>query len=87
MALALKARLLLLDEPMAGMSKEESARMIQLLARLKNEITILLIEHDMDAVFSPADTTSVLVNGHIIATGCTDEIRNNADVQKAYLGD
>ena len=87
MALALKPKLLLLDEPMAGMSKEESKRMIELLAGLKNEVTILLIEHDMDAVFSLADTTSVLVNGHIIATGSTDEIRNNADVQKAYLGD
>ena len=69
------------------MSKEESVRMIELLAGLKNEVTIMLIEHDMDAVFSLADTTSVLVNGHIIATGSTDEIRNNADVQKAYLGD
>ena len=69
------------------MSKEESAKMIELLKRLKGETTILLVEHDMDAVFSLADTTSVLVNGHIIATGSTDEIRNNAEVQKAYLGD
>lgn len=87
MALALKPKLLLLDEPMAGMSKEESTKMIELLKQLKGETTILLVEHDMDAVFSLADTTSVLVNGHIIATGSTDEIRNNAEVQKAYLGD
>ena len=87
MALALKPRLLLLDEPMAGMGKEESVKMIELLKKLKGDTTILLIEHDMDAVFSLADTTSVLVNGHIIATGSTDEIRNNAEVQKAYLGD
>ncbi|MDH5354241.1 MAG: ABC transporter ATP-binding protein [Gammaproteobacteria bacterium] len=87
MALALKPKLLLLDEPMAGMSKEESAKMIGLLKQLKGETTILLIEHDMDAVFSLADTMSVLVNGHIIATGSTEEIRNNAKVQQAYLGD
>lgn len=87
MALALKPKLLLLDEPMAGMSKEESTRMINLLQELKGNTTILLVEHDMDAVFSLADTTSVLVNGHIIATGSTDQIRNNAEVQKAYLGD
>lgn len=87
MALALKPKLLLLDEPMAGMSKEESAKMIGLLKQLKGETTILLVEHDMDAVFSLADTASVLVNGHIIATGTTDEIRNNEEVQRAYLGD
>ncbi|MCP4983433.1 MAG: ATP-binding cassette domain-containing protein, partial [Gammaproteobacteria bacterium] len=87
MALALKPKLLLLDEPMAGMSKEESSRMIELLTQLKGEAAILLIEHDMDAVFSLADTTSVLVNGHIIATGSTEEIRANSEVQKAYLGD
>ena len=86
MALALKPKLLLLDEPMAGMGKEESVKMIGLLNKLKGDTTILLIEHDMDAVFSLADTTSVLVSGHIIATGSTDEIRNNAEVQKAYLG-
>ncbi len=87
MALALKPKLLLLDEPMAGMSKEESLRMIDLLNQLKGEATILLIEHDMDAVFTLADTTSVLVNGHIIATGSTEQIRANSEVQKAYLGD
>ncbi|MCP4490492.1 MAG: ABC transporter ATP-binding protein [Gammaproteobacteria bacterium] len=87
MALALKPKLLLLDEPMAGMSKEESSRMIELLNQLKGDTTILLIEHDMDAVFSLADTTSVLVNGHIIATGSTGQIRANSEVQKAYLGD
>ena len=87
MALALKPKLLLLDEPMAGMGKEESLKMVGLLNKLKGDTTILLIEHDMDAVFSLADTTSVLVSGHIIATGSTDEIRNNVEVQKAYLGD
>ena len=87
MALALKPRLLLLDEPMAGMSKEESGRMIELLNGLRNATTILLIEHDMDAVFTLADTTSVLVNGRIIATGSIAEIRANAEVQRAYLGE
>ncbi len=87
MALALQPKLMLLDEPMAGMSKEETGKMIQLLARLKGQTTILLVEHDMDAVFALADTTSVLVNGHIIATGTTEAIRNNTDVQRAYLGE
>lgn len=87
MVLALKPRLLLLDEPMAGMSKEESARMIALLKLRKGKSAILLIEHDMDAVFSLADTISVLVNGRIIATGSGDEIRGNAQVQRAYLGE
>ena len=87
MALAMKPRMLLLDEPMAGMGKEEGSAMVEILNRLKGNITILLVEHDMDAVFSLADKLSVLVNGHIIATDSVENIRNNVDVQKAYLGD
>jgi branched-chain amino acid transport system ATP-binding protein len=79
--------MLLLDEPMAGMGKEEGAKMVEILNRLRGEITILLVEHDMDAVFSLADRLSVLVNGHIIATDTVENIRGNDDVQKAYLGD
>jgi branched-chain amino acid transport system ATP-binding protein len=87
MALAMKPRMLLLDEPMAGMGKEESAKMVDILNALKGDKTILLVEHDMDAVFSLADRLSVLVSGHIIATDSIDKIRNNKEVQKAYLGD
>ena len=86
MALALNPRLLLLDEPMAGMSVQESGKMIALLNQLKGKITVLLIEHDMDAVFTLADTISVLVNGRIIADGSLKQIRENAEVQRAYLG-
>jgi len=87
MALAMRPRMLLLDEPMAGMGKEEGALMVDILNRLKGDMTILLVEHDMDAVFSMADQLSVLVNGHIIATDSVANIRNNLEVQKAYLGD
>ena len=87
MALAMRPRMLLLDEPMAGMGKEESARMIEILDRLRGDKTILLVEHDMDAVFSLADRLSVLVDGHVIATDSVDAIRDNDAVQKAYLGD
>lgn len=87
MALAMKPRMLLLDEPMAGMGKEEGAQMVEILNKLKGDKTILLVEHDMDAVFQLADKLSVLVNGHIIATDTVDNIRNNPEVQKAYLGD
>ncbi|MBT8433231.1 MAG: ABC transporter ATP-binding protein, partial [Gammaproteobacteria bacterium] len=87
MALAMKPRLLLLDEPMAGMGKEEGAMMIDILKRLRGDMTILLVEHDMDAVFSLADQLSVMVNGHVIATDTVQNIRANKDVQKAYLGD
>jgi len=87
MALAMKPRMLLLDEPMAGMGKEEGAMMVDILNRLRGEMTILLVEHDMDAVFSLADQLSVLVDGHIIATDTVENIRANDDVQKAYLGD
>lgn len=87
MALAGKPRMLLLDEPMAGMGVEESARMVELLRELKKDLTILLIEHDMEAVFALADRISVLVYGRVIATGRPDEIRANAEVRHAYLGD
>ena len=87
MALAMKPRMLLLDEPMAGMGKEEGAMMVDILNRLKGDVTILLVEHDMDAVFSLADQLSVMVNGHVIATDTVENIRGNQEVQKAYLGD
>jgi branched-chain amino acid transport system ATP-binding protein len=87
MALATQPRLLLLDEPVAGMGTDESQRMIGFLAGLKGEKTIVLVEHDMDAVFSLADRISVLVYGRIIATGTPAEIRANAGVRAAYLGE
>jgi branched-chain amino acid transport system ATP-binding protein len=87
MALATKPRMLLLDEPMAGMGPEESARMVALLRELKTELTILLVEHDMEAVFALADRITVLVYGRVIATGAPVAIRTNADVRQAYLGD
>ena len=87
MALATKPKLLLLDEPMAGMGPEDSARMVTMLRGIKGSVTILLIEHDMDAVFALADRITVLVYGHAIATGLPDEIRRNEQVRQAYLGD
>jgi branched-chain amino acid transport system ATP-binding protein len=87
MALATRPRMLLLDEPMAGLGPEESVRMIALLRALKTELTILLIEHDMDAVFALADRISVLVYGRVIASGEPAAIRANAEVRKAYLGE
>jgi branched-chain amino acid transport system ATP-binding protein len=87
MALATGPRLLLLDEPMAGMGIEESQRMIALLASLKQKQTIILVEHDMDAVFRLADRISVLVYGRVIATGRPEEIRGNQEVRNAYLGE
>lgn len=86
-ALALKPQVLLLDEPMAGMGGGESQKMIELLLELKGRYAILLIEHDMDAVFALADRISVLVYGRVIATGAPSEIRANAEVRRAYLGD
>ena len=86
-ALAANADLMLLDEPMAGLGAQESTAMVELLRSIKGAHTILLIEHDMDAVFALADRISVLVYGHIIATGTPDEIRANKDVQNAYLGE
>jgi branched-chain amino acid transport system ATP-binding protein len=87
MALATRPRMLLLDEPMAGMGPEESVRMIALLRELKRDVTILLIEHDMDAVFALADRISVLVYGRVIATDEPAAIRANEDVRNAYLGE
>jgi len=86
MALATGPRMFLLDEPMAGMGADESARMIALLRELKREQTILLIEHDMDAVFRLADRITVLVDGRVIASGAPDDIRADAAVRQAYLG-
>jgi branched-chain amino acid transport system ATP-binding protein len=85
-ALATAPRLLLLDEPMAGMGIEESQRMIALLASLKRRHTIILVEHDMDAVFRLADRISVLVYGRVIATDTPERIRANEEVRRAYLG-
>ncbi|MEJ8847658.1 ABC transporter ATP-binding protein [Variovorax rhizosphaerae] len=87
LALASAPQLLLLDEPMAGMGPEESARLIPLIKGLGRQHTVVLIEHDMDAVFQLADCISVLVAGQVMATGTPDQIRVNADVKKAYLGD
>ena len=87
LALATKPTLILLDEPMAGMGPEESERMIALIASLKPDHSVLLIEHDMDAVFRLADRISVLVSGRIIAADTPEKIRTNAEVQRAYLGD
>ena len=87
MALATRPRLLLLDEPMAGMGIEESQRMIAFLATLKGRHTIILVEHDMDAVFRLADRISVLVYGRIIATDVPERIKANLEVRRAYLGE
>jgi branched-chain amino acid transport system ATP-binding protein len=87
MALATNPTFLLLDEPMAGMGVEESAAMIDILRALKGDKTILLVEHDMDAVFALADRISVLVYGRIIATGKPSDIRKNKAVRDAYLGE
>ena len=87
MALALKPAAFLLDEPMAGMGVEGSARLTGLLAGLKAEAPILLVEHDMDAVFQLADRISVLVYGKVIATGPVEAIRTDPEVRAAYLGD
>jgi len=87
MALATRPRLLLLDEPLAGMGLDESQRMVQLLRGLKGRHTIVLVEHDMDAVFALADRISVMVYGRIVATGAPGQIRANAEVRAAYLGE
>ena len=87
LALAAQPGLLLLDEPMAGTGPEETARMAEIIASLKGEAAILLIEHDMDAVFRLADRITVMVEGAVIATGTPAEISANAAVQEAYLGD
>ncbi len=86
-ALATEPRLLLLDEPMAGLGQTESRQMVELLKGLKSRVSMLLVEHDMDAVFALADRISVLVYGRVIATGTADEIRDNPEVRAAYLGE
>jgi molybdate transport system ATP-binding protein len=86
-ALLMDPKLLLLDEPLAGLGPGDSERMVALLASLKGRYAMLLVEHDVEAVFSLADRISVLVAGRIIASGSADEIRNNADVRAAYLGE
>ncbi|WP_209426978.1 ABC transporter ATP-binding protein [Pararhodobacter sp. SW119] len=86
-ALATAPRLLLLDEPFAGTGREEAAQLLDLMQQIKGTQTILLVEHDMNAVFALADRVSVLVYGQIIATGTPDEIRANAEVRGAYLGE
>jgi branched-chain amino acid transport system ATP-binding protein len=86
-ALATKPQLLLLDEPMAGLGVSESARMVELLKELRREYTIILVEHDMEAVFALADRISVLVYGKVIACDAPTAIRVNEDVKRAYLGE
>ena len=86
-ALATRPQLLLLDEPMAGLGVTESARMVKLLGELRKEVTIVLVEHDMEAVFALADRITVLVYGRVIASGLPSEIRQNEEVKRAYLGD
>ena len=86
MCLATAPQLLLLDEPLAGMGTEESQKMVELIGRLADTHAILLVEHDMDAVFQLADVLTVMVNGKVLATGAPAEIRANREVQNAYLG-
>lgn len=87
MTLATQPQVLLLDEPLAGMGVAEAERMVELLLRLKLEHAIMLVEHDMDAVFTLADHLTVMVNGQVIASGTPEAIRNDAGVQAAYLGE
>ena len=87
MALATRPKLLLLDEPVAGMGVDESQRMVELLRALRGRHTLVLVEHDMDAVFALADRISVLVYGRVIATGAPEAIRANPEVRRAYLGE
>ncbi|MDG5468524.1 ABC transporter ATP-binding protein [Deltaproteobacteria bacterium IMCC39524] len=87
MALSCKPKLLLLDEPMAGMGPGGSIELSKLIRKLKKEMTILLVEHDMEAIFSLADRITVLVYGEVVATGSVEEIRSNPAVRQAYLGE
>jgi len=86
-ALTLSPKVFLMDEPMAGLGADGSRRLMELLRELKQMAPILLVEHDMDAVFALADRISVLVYGKIIASGSVDEIRGNPIVRSAYLGE
>lgn len=86
MVLATEPRLLLLDEPAAGMGPEESERLVGLLRKLAGDYTLILIEHDMDAVFAISDSLTVMVDGRILDSGPVEEVRGNAAVQAAYLG-
>jgi branched-chain amino acid transport system ATP-binding protein len=86
-ALAMRPKLLLLDEPMAGVGQEESERQVELLLRLKGELTMVLVEHDMAAVFALADRISVLIRGRVLVTGTPDEVRADPQVVTAYLGE
>jgi branched-chain amino acid transport system ATP-binding protein len=86
MTLATRPRILLLDEPLAGMGSEDSARMVALLQKLKRAHAMLLVEHDMDAVFALADRLTVMVNGCVLESGPPEQIRASAAVQEAYLG-
>jgi branched-chain amino acid transport system ATP-binding protein len=87
MALVSRPKLLLLDEPMAGMGRRESESMMRLLGKLKGDYTMLLVEHDMDVVFALADRITVLVYGRPIASGAPQSIRASPEVKKAYLGE
>jgi branched-chain amino acid transport system ATP-binding protein len=87
MCLATAPQVLLLDEPLAGMGLEESERMLSMLERLRRDHAILLVEHDMDAVFRVADRITVMVNGAVIASGTPDAVRSSPEVQRAYLGE
>ncbi|MCC5809562.1 MAG: ABC transporter ATP-binding protein [Ectothiorhodospiraceae bacterium] len=87
MVLATEPDFLVLDEPMAGMGQEESHRLVSLLRRLTTDYPLVLVEHDMDAVFSIADTLTVMVNGEVLASGPLDQVRSDPAVQEAYLGD
>jgi len=87
MALACNPRVLFLDEPMAGMGPGGSVEMIKLIGRLKQQMTIVLVEHDVEAIFNLADRITVLVYGEIVAAGTADEIRSSAVVREAYLGE
>jgi branched-chain amino acid transport system ATP-binding protein len=87
MALATAPEVLLLDEPLAGMGAEESSRMVELLKGLRDNYAILLVEHDMDAVFALADTLTVMANGRVLESGTPEQIRASTAVQETYLGD
>jgi branched-chain amino acid transport system ATP-binding protein len=87
MCLATDPAVLLLDEPLAGMGAEESARVLELLRRLKAERAILLVEHDMDAVFAVADVITVMADGAVLASGLPEAVRGNPSVREAYLGE